>query len=172
MTDIPRLILELAENSLESGADAISITIAETGPGIDASVADDGCGMTGEAIASSLSGGYSTKANADDGNGGRGISVCRMAAESAGGTFLITSGQTGTTASLSIPQGEPITGDLAETAMAISCGRAGVRVTISRSGLHGGYSYVFYTGASASDALRVYSDVRKFEREIRESNKK
>ena len=178
MTDISVIILELIENSLESGAGNIRVHIAENESSDEAVtvtasvvVIDDGRGMTEEEIGRAMRGGYSTKTTETEGaSTGRGIAKCRALAESICGSLVIKSGKdgAGTTVTLTLPMTENVMlGDIASTAMTSSCGAAGVRIVLSHETPRGGYELAFDTGASAEEALYVEKYVRERELDIR-----
>ena len=149
--DVPRAVLELVENALDAGAENIRARISDGEYTVTAVVGDDGRGMTEDEIEKVLRGGYSTKPTP----GGRGICMCRTAAVAAGGSLGIDSGGCGTVATVCAPRANAATDGIADAVFAISCGRAGTRVTFTRESMCGGYSISFDTGASAHDALRL-----------------
>ncbi len=159
--DVPRAVLELVENALDAGAENIRVCIAD-GDTVTAVVEDDGRGMTEDEIEKALRGGYSTKPTP----GGHGICMCRTAAVAAGGSLEIKSGGCGTVVTVCAPRANATTDNIADAVFAISCGRAGTRVTFTRESMCGGYSISFDTGASAHDALRLEDVVRKHELDL------
>ena len=159
--DVPRAVLELVENALDAGAENIRVRVAD-GDTVTAVVGDDGRGMTEDEIEKALRGGYSTKPTP----GGRGICMCRTAAVAAGGSLEIESGGCGTVVTVCAPRANATTDNIADAVFAISCGRAGTRVTLTRESMCGGYSISFDTGASAHDALRLEDVVRKHELDL------
>lgn len=160
--DVPRAVLELVENALDAGAENIRARISDGDHTVTAVVEDDGRGMTEDEIEKALRGGYSTKPTP----GGCGICMCRTAAVAAGGSLEIESGDCGTAVTVCAPRANASTDNIADAVFAISCGRAGTRVTLSRESGCGGYSISFDTGASAHDALRIEDIVREHELDL------
>lgn len=82
------LILDIAENSVRAGAAHISVEIEENNREILFSVADDGCGMTTEALSRLFDPSYTTKPGH---RGGLGTTRLKRYAEKTGGWVRVQS---------------------------------------------------------------------------------
>ena len=90
MTEISLNILDIAQNSVTSGASLIEIIVSEQ-PGDDrlsVTVTDNGCGMTAEQVENVTDPFYTTRSTRSV---GLGTSFFKMAAEMTGGKFSIES---------------------------------------------------------------------------------
>ena len=88
MKELSLNILDIAQNSIKAGAKHIDITITEDAETMTVLVADDGCGMTEEQVASVVDPFFTTRTTRKV---GLGIPFYKYAAESTGGSFSITS---------------------------------------------------------------------------------
>lgn len=89
MFDISLHILDIAQNSIEAGADKIIISIDEISEDeIKISVSDNGCGMTEKQLEKSVLPNFTTKTGE---NRGMGLTMLKRTAENGGGSFEIRS---------------------------------------------------------------------------------
>ena len=90
MKELSLNILDIAQNSVKAGAERLSITLEQTGSELAITIADDGCGMSPEFLASVTDPFTTTRTTRKV---GMGIPLFKLAAEQTGGTFAITSKQ-------------------------------------------------------------------------------
>ncbi|MCQ4022772.1 MULTISPECIES: ATP-binding protein [unclassified Ruminococcus] len=113
MNELSLFVLDLAENSVDSGAHNIEITVYEHPDRYDISVADDGCGMSEKEISLALNTQYSTKGD----NRGNGLPMLKASAEKSGGEVIIHSQKDkGTRVEAKFyKNGSPVLGDINKT---------------------------------------------------------
>jgi hypothetical protein len=88
MKELSLNILDIAQNSIKAGASHIAITLDETEETLLLSIADDGCGMTADAVRGVTDPFYTTRTTRSV---GMGIPLLKLAAEQTGGSFSIES---------------------------------------------------------------------------------
>lgn len=88
MKELSLNILDIAENSVKAGASLTEITVEETADKLTLTIADDGCGMDENMVASVTDPFCTTRTTRKV---GMGIPLLKMAAEMTNGSFSITS---------------------------------------------------------------------------------
>jgi len=81
--ELMRIFQNAFKNSLEAGATTVTATFARPGDRIEATLADNGSGMTPETVVRALAGGFTSKATGT----GLGLKICRHVVSAHGGTF-------------------------------------------------------------------------------------
>ena len=88
MKDLSLNLLDIAENSVKAGATLTRLLLTQEGAILTFQVADDGCGMTEEALRGVTDPFYTTRTTRKV---GMGLPLYRMAAEQTGGSLAIES---------------------------------------------------------------------------------
>ena len=85
--ELMRVFQNVFKNSLEAGADRISVELARAGNRFELTIVDNGAGMDAEGIRKALKGGFSSKKNGT----GLGLSICRHLLGAHGATLNLES---------------------------------------------------------------------------------
>lgn len=91
LKDFSLHVLDIVLNSLNAGADIISVTVRRTAGRLVFTVTDNGCGMTDEVLRQAVNPGFTTNES-----GGWGLTLLERLARNNGGTLTIASDQNGT----------------------------------------------------------------------------
>ena len=98
--ELMRVLQNLFKNSLEAGANRLTVAFSRLDDEIELAVTDNGAGMDPERVKRAMHGGYSSKASGT----GLGLSICRHLAGTHGATFALESAVgKGTTVRLVFP---------------------------------------------------------------------
>lgn len=123
MKELSLHILDIAENAYAAGATRVSIDIREEGAELRFTITDNGCGMSGQALAAAFDPFYTTKQARKV---GLGLPLLRLCAEQSGGWARICAAEPhGTAVSAMVRQDSIDTtplGDIAATLMSLIYG--------------------------------------------------
>jgi signal transduction histidine kinase len=98
--ELMRVLQNLFKNSLEAGANRLTVTFTGRGEHLEVAIVDNGSGMEPERMKLALHGGFSSKISGT----GLGINICRHLVGTHGGTFALESAPgSGTTVKLVFP---------------------------------------------------------------------
>lgn len=118
MDELSLHILDIARNSLEASASLVEIGIDEAQKRLTVTIADDGCGMSGEILKNALTPGFTTKPHGR----GLGLASLKLACELSGGELTLSS-ETGerhlTIVRAVFGQNRPQLGDIVSTIAAL-----------------------------------------------------